>query len=59
MNINYYFHVSSGVYQTNNYNEGGTKLYKGYMPQILEKISKVEKNIINKDFKIIIKEKTI
>ena len=48
-NINYSFHFCTGVYETNNYAEGGTLLYKGYMPQILEKISKNNKIIISKN----------
>ena len=49
-NIEYPFHFKTGVYETNNYFEGGTKLYKGYMPQILEKLSKENEFIITKDF---------
>ena len=37
------------MYETNKYEEGGTKLYKGYMPQILEDLSKKSTFIINKD----------
>ena len=48
-NINYSFHFCTGVYETNNYAEGGTLLYKGYMPQILESMSKKNKMIITKD----------
>ena len=48
--INYAFHFKTGVYQTNNYVEGGTKLFKGYMPQILENMSKKEDFIITKDY---------
>lgn len=47
--INYAFHFKTGVYQTNNYVEGATKLFKGYMPQILENMSKKEDFIITKN----------
>ena len=47
--INYPFHFKTGVYQTNNYIEGGKKLYKGYMPQILERESKSTNITISKD----------
>lgn len=48
--ITYSFHFSTGVYETNNYVEGGTKLYKGYMPQILENLSKYNDTIITSDY---------
>ena len=48
-NISYSFHFNTGVYQTNDYGEGGTRLYKGYMPQILENLSKGSREIISKD----------
>ncbi|MBQ8909279.1 MAG: hypothetical protein IJY90_03240 [Clostridia bacterium] len=49
-NISYPFHFKTGVYQTNIYKEGGKALYKGYMPQLLEKLSKSDSFIIDKDF---------
>ena len=49
-NICYQFHFKTGTYQTNIYAEGGTKLYKGYMPQILENLSKKNNFVITKDF---------
>ena len=49
-NINYPFHFKTGVYQTNVYAEGTSKLYKGYMPQLLEKLSKKDDFIIDRDF---------
>ena len=51
-NINYPFHFKTGVYQTNSYGEGGTKLYKGYMPQLLEELSKKESFIVDKNYNI-------
>lgn len=48
-NISYPFHFKSGVYQTNNYGEGGEKLYKGYMPRILEDLSKKESFVVSKN----------
>ena len=48
-NINYPFHFKSGVYQTNNYAEGGSKLYKGYLPRILEDLSKKQSFIVSKN----------
>ena len=36
------FHISDGYYETNEYGEGNTKLYRGYCLQILEKIHKQE-----------------
>ena len=56
-NIEYSFHFATGVYQTNDYAKGGTLMYKGYMPQILEKISKQNNIILNKD--VIINEQEI
>lgn len=49
-NINYSFHFSTGTYQTNNYAEGNDKLYKGYMPQILENINKKNNAIIDRHY---------
>lgn len=48
--INYPFHFSTGVYETNDYGEGGTKLYKGYMAHILEELSKNNGVIISRDY---------
>ena len=47
--INYSFHFATGVYETNNYAKGGTLMYKGYMPQILENLSKKNKLVITKN----------
>jgi hypothetical protein len=47
--INYPFHFATGVYQTNDYGQGDTLLYKGYMPQILENLSKRNGIIIDCD----------
>ena len=49
-NINYSFHFKTGVYQTNDYVEGANKLFKGYMPQLLESLSKKNNFIIDRDF---------
>ena len=49
-NIQYPFHFATGVYETNIYAEGGIKLYKGYMPQILESLSKKNSLVIKADF---------
>ena len=46
-NLEYSFHFATGVYETNSYADGNTKLYKGYMPQILESISKKNTFTIN------------
>ena len=51
-NINYSFHFLTGVYETNNYAEGGSKLYKGYMPQILENLSKKNNFVVTKNFNL-------
>ena len=48
-NISYSFHFNTGVYETNDYGEGGKKLYKGYLPQILETLSKSNGITISKD----------
>lgn len=50
--INYSFHFNTGVYQTNVYAKGGNKLFKGYMPQILEKLSKNNNFVISKNYGI-------
>ena len=47
--INYAFHFATGVYETNDYGEGGSLLFKGYMPQILENMSKKNEIILTKD----------
>lgn len=49
VNISYPFHFKTGVYETNDYVLGGSKLYKGYMPQILERESKITNTVISKD----------
>ena len=49
-NIGYPFHFKTGVYQTNVYAEGANKLYKVYMPQLLESLSKKDGFIIDRDF---------
>jgi hypothetical protein len=49
-NIDYSFHFSTGIYETNNFVEGSTKLYKGYMPQILENLSKKNNFVINRNY---------
>ncbi len=48
--INYPFHFKTGVYQTNIYAEGSNKLYKGYMPQLLENLSKKDDFITDRYF---------
>lgn len=48
-NITYPFHFATGVYETNDYALGGTMLYKGYMPQILESTSKTNGIILSQD----------
>ncbi len=48
-NLPYSFHFNTGVYETNDYGEGGTILYKGYMPQILENLSKGNGRVVSKD----------
>ena len=48
-NLSYSFHFNTGVYETNDYGEGGTKMYKGYMPQILETLSKDNGIVISRD----------
>lgn len=50
--INYPFHFNSGCYETNRYREGNTKLFKGYMPQILESLSKSNHISIDKYYNI-------
>lgn len=48
--INFSFHYMSGKYQTNDYAEGGDKLYKGYMLPLLEKLSKKDGLLIDKNY---------
>ncbi|MBQ4558129.1 MAG: hypothetical protein IJA61_01985 [Clostridia bacterium] len=57
--INFPFHFATGIYQTNEYKLGGILLYKGYMPQILEKIGKTNHSIISKDGYIFEEEQTL
>lgn len=42
INMKEEFHVADGYYETNEYGEGNTKLYRGYCLQILEKYHKTE-----------------
>ena len=49
LNINYDFHFMTGKYQTNDYKQGKSLLYKGYVPQMLEHLSKNNDMIINKN----------
>lgn len=42
LNMDEEFHISDGYYETNEYGEGNTKLYRGYCLQILEKFHKLE-----------------
>ena len=42
LNMEEEFHIADGYYETNNYGEGGTKLWRGYCLQILEKFHKEE-----------------
>ena len=50
VNIDYPFHFKTGVYETNDYSLGGKKMYKGYIPQILERESKSGEIVIDKDY---------
>jgi len=47
LNISYDFHYDNGYYETDNYVEGGTKLYRGYLIPMLDdqhqKINKYQK----------------
>lgn len=49
LNINYDFHFMTGKYQTHDYKQGKSLLYKGYVPQMLEYLSKNNDMIINKN----------
>ncbi len=42
LNMEEEFHIADGYYETNNYGEGGSKLYRGYCLQILERFHKPE-----------------
>lgn len=49
LNMQEEFHIASGYYETNEYEEGKTKLYRGYLLQILGNIHKPElKKELNK-----------
>lgn len=50
LDYKYKFHFATCEYQTDNYSEGGKKLYKGYVPQILEKTSKTNNIYIDKNY---------
>ena len=50
LDYNYKFHFATCVYETDSYIEGGTKLYKGYVPQLLEKTSKTNNIYIDKNY---------
>ena len=43
------FHFMSGKYETESYAEGGRKLYKGYMLELLEDLSKKEGKLVSRD----------
>lgn len=42
--VNYDIHFQSCYYETDNYVDGGTKLYKGYVPRLLENLDKKNPN---------------
>ena len=42
LNMKEEFHIADGYYETNNYNEGRTKFYRGYCMQILETFHKLQ-----------------
>ena len=42
--VNYDIHFQSCYYETDNYVDGGTKLYKGYVPRLLENLDKKNSN---------------
>ena len=46
-NIDFKFHFKSAQYETDKYEEGGKKLYKGYMLPLLEHYSKLNGQIIS------------
>jgi len=48
-NLNLSCHYATGVYETNEYKYGGQKLFKGYMPQILESLSKENGIIVTRE----------
>ena len=50
LDYNYKFHFATCMYESDSYIQGGTKLYKGYVPQILEKISKTNNFYIDKNY---------
>ena len=49
--IDFEFHFLSGKYETDVYEEGGRKMYKGYMPRILEDLSKKSSQVISRNTK--------
>ncbi len=49
--IDYSFHISDGLYETNNYRDGGSKLYRGYCMQILSQLHKDNYSSIAKRMK--------
>ena len=48
-NIDFELHFKSAQYETDKYDEGGKKLYKGYMLPLLEHYSKLNGQIIKHD----------
>lgn len=48
LNMEENFHIAAGYYETNEYEEGSTKLYRGYCLQILERF---HKPIVQKELK--------
>lgn len=53
LNIEEDFHIADGYYETNNYEEGSTKLFRGYCLQILSVLHKPE---VQRDLKKIQKK---
>lgn len=49
--IDYSFHIADGLYETNNYREGGSKLYRGYCMQILSSLNKDKYSSVAKKMK--------
>lgn len=52
LNIDYKFHFMTGKYETDHYELGNKKLYKGYVPAILEHFSKSNEIIIDKNYNL-------
>ena len=53
LNINFEFHISDGYYETNNYEEGKEKYFRGYLIDLLSNLHKPYNKEVRKKLQLI------